>query len=58
MFDFKKVGTHTAIPLFFPRFDIQRELQAVLNRIKENYFHGAFKEWKKTVGSQYAFPSF
>jgi hypothetical protein len=27
--------------------DIQRELQAVLNRIKENDFHGAFEAWKK-----------
>jgi hypothetical protein len=25
----------------------QRELQAVLDSIKENYFHGAFDEWKK-----------
>jgi hypothetical protein len=23
--------------------DVQRELQAVLNSIKENYFHGAFE---------------
>jgi hypothetical protein len=27
--------------------DIQRELQAVLNSIKENDFHGAFEAWKK-----------
>jgi hypothetical protein len=27
--------------------DIQRESQAVLNSIKENYFHGAFEAWKK-----------
>jgi hypothetical protein len=27
--------------------DIQRELQAVLYSIKENYFHGAFEAWKK-----------
>jgi hypothetical protein len=27
--------------------DIQRELQAVLDSIKENYLHGAFEEWKK-----------
>jgi hypothetical protein len=27
--------------------DIQRELQAVLNSIKENDFHGAFQAWKK-----------
>jgi hypothetical protein len=27
--------------------DIQRESQAVLKRIKENCFHGAFEAWKK-----------
>jgi hypothetical protein len=27
--------------------DIQRESQAVLDTIKENYFHGAFEAWKK-----------
>jgi hypothetical protein len=27
--------------------DIQRELQAVLNSIKDNYFHRAFEMWKK-----------
>jgi hypothetical protein len=27
--------------------DIQRESQAILDRIKENDFHGAFEEWKK-----------
>jgi histone-lysine N-methyltransferase SETMAR len=27
--------------------DIQRELQVVLDSIKENYFHGAFEAWKK-----------
>jgi hypothetical protein len=27
--------------------DIQRELQAVLDSIKENYFHGAFEAWNK-----------
>jgi hypothetical protein len=27
--------------------DIQRELQAVLDSIKENEFHGAFEAWKK-----------
>jgi hypothetical protein len=26
--------------------DIQRESQAVLDSIKENYFHGAFEGWK------------
>jgi hypothetical protein len=26
--------------------DIQRESQAVLNSIKENYFHGAFEAWR------------
>jgi hypothetical protein len=27
--------------------DIQRELQAVLNSIKENDFHGASEAWRK-----------
>jgi hypothetical protein len=27
--------------------DIQRELQAVLDSIKENYFHNVFEAWKK-----------
>jgi hypothetical protein len=27
--------------------DIQRELQAVLDDIEENDFHGAFEAWKK-----------
>jgi hypothetical protein len=27
--------------------DTQRELQAVLDSIKENDFHGAFEAWKK-----------
>jgi hypothetical protein len=27
--------------------DIQRESQAVLDSIKENYFHDAFEAWKK-----------
>jgi hypothetical protein len=27
--------------------DIQRELQAVLNSIQDNYFHGAFEVWEK-----------
>jgi hypothetical protein len=27
--------------------DIQRELQAVLDSIKEHYFHSAFEAWKK-----------
>jgi hypothetical protein len=27
--------------------DIQRELQAVLNSIKESDFHGEFEAWKK-----------
>jgi hypothetical protein len=27
--------------------DIQGESQAVLDSIKENYFHGAFEAWKK-----------
>jgi hypothetical protein len=26
--------------------DIQRESQAALNSIKENYYHGAFQAWK------------
>jgi hypothetical protein len=27
--------------------DMQRELQAILDSIKENDFHGAFEAWKK-----------
>jgi hypothetical protein len=27
--------------------DIQRESQAVLDSIKENYFHSAFEAWEK-----------
>jgi hypothetical protein len=27
--------------------DIQRESQAVLDSIKENYFHGTFEAWEK-----------
>jgi nicotinamide riboside kinase len=27
--------------------DFQRESQAVLDSIKENYFHGAFEAWKE-----------
>jgi hypothetical protein len=27
--------------------DIQRELQVVLDSIKENYFHAALEAWKK-----------
>jgi hypothetical protein len=30
--------------------DIERELQAVLNGIKENDFHGAFEAWKRNDG--------
>jgi hypothetical protein len=33
--------------------DIQRELQAVLNRNKENDFHGAFEAWKNDGISVY-----
>jgi hypothetical protein len=36
--------------------DIQRELQAVLESVKENDFHGAFETWKKMMGSLYTFP--
>jgi transposase len=37
--------------------DIQMELQAVLNSITENDFHGAFEAWgKKRMGSLYTFP--
>jgi hypothetical protein len=36
--------------------DIQRELQAVLDSIKENDFHGYFEAWKKMMGSLYMFP--
>jgi hypothetical protein len=34
---------------------IQRESQAVLDSIKENYFHGDFEALKKTMGSLYTF---
>jgi hypothetical protein len=37
-------------------YDIQRELQAVLDSIKENDFQGTFEAWKKTVGLLYKFP--
>jgi hypothetical protein len=30
----------------FIQYKVQRELQAVLDSIKENYFHGAFEVWK------------
>jgi hypothetical protein len=33
--------------LFETVSDIQRELQTVLDSIKENDFHGAFEAWKK-----------
>jgi hypothetical protein len=36
--------------------NIQRESQAVLDSIKENYFHGTFQARKKTMGSLYTFP--
>jgi transposase len=37
--------------------DIQRESQAVLDSIKEIYFHGTFETWeKKKMGSLYTFP--
>jgi hypothetical protein len=32
---------------FETMYDIQRELQSVLDSIKENDFHGAFEVWKK-----------
>jgi hypothetical protein len=35
---------------------IQSESQTVLNSIKENYFHGAFEAWEKTMGLLYVFP--
>jgi hypothetical protein len=35
---------------------IQRESQAVLDRIKKNNFQCAFEAWKKTMGSLYTFP--
>jgi hypothetical protein len=34
--------------------DIQRELQAVLDSIKENDFHGASEAWKKMRGLLYS----
>jgi hypothetical protein len=36
--------------------DIQKELQAVLDSIKENYFHYASEGWKKAMESLYTFP--
>jgi hypothetical protein len=33
--------------MIFGNSDSQRELQAVLNSIKENDFHGAFEAWRK-----------
>jgi hypothetical protein len=36
--------------------DIQRESQAVLNSIKENYFHCAFDARRKIMGLLYLFP--
>jgi hypothetical protein len=33
--------------------NIQRELQAVLDNINENYFHGAFEAWKNNVITVY-----
>jgi hypothetical protein len=33
--------------------DIQRELKAVLNRMKGNDFHGAFEAWKDDVMAIY-----
>jgi hypothetical protein len=35
--------------------DIQMELEAVLDSIKENDFHGDFEEWKNTMTSLYTF---
>jgi hypothetical protein len=36
--------------------DIQRALQATLDSIKENYFHGPFEVWKKMMALLYMFP--
>jgi hypothetical protein len=36
--------------------DVQRELQEVLDSIKENDFHGAFEAWKKWWGSLCTLP--
>jgi hypothetical protein len=33
--------------------DIQRESQAVLDSIKEHYFHGAFEVWKNDAIAVY-----
>jgi hypothetical protein len=33
--------------------DIQRELQAVLDSVKENDFHGAFEAWKNNGSAVY-----
>jgi hypothetical protein len=36
--------------------DIQRELQVVLDSIKENYFHGVFEASKKRLDRCITFP--
>jgi hypothetical protein len=36
-------------------FNIQMELQAVLDSIKQNDFHSVFESWKKTMESLYTF---
>jgi hypothetical protein len=43
-------------PHFETVSDIQRELQAVLNSIKEADCRGAFEAWEKMTGYLYTFP--
>jgi hypothetical protein len=42
-----QIENETEGTMFETVFDIQRELQAVLNSIKENDFHGAFEALEK-----------
>jgi hypothetical protein len=44
---FPKLKTKLKGRCFETVSDIQRELQVIFDRIKENYFHGVFEEWKK-----------
>jgi hypothetical protein len=43
----------------FPKLKMKLEgchFEVVSDIQKENYFHGAFEVWKKTMGSLYMFP--
>jgi hypothetical protein len=43
---FPKLKMKLKDPRFETVSDIQRESQAVLDSVNENYFHGAFEAWK------------